>query len=689
MIHTHSNETMENMKLTNWKLAFCFGLIFFVATVATLPHYNTNYDAVNHLSRGQAYLHYLLTGKKDFSDLPPFKPYWQKPESLLVSSDTPKSEIVFRSVYQHDSTTYDYFIQNDGDGHPPLSDILSSVFNMILFQKLHFINDIDSYRIYGVLLASFLVGLVYWWSSRVYGRFAGIISVLSLSLYPLFWAHSHFNTEKDIPETVYFSFFIFSFWKAITAKSFKWMFISSVFFGLGLATKFNIIFSLPIVFLWLFTYLLSYSSKKNFQMLISTLMIPIVGIVIFVVSWPYMWQDPVAGIAKVFHFYKSIGVAKLNPQLLPFFGVNTYAAQTVLFTTPLIILFFVFLGIIGAKSKTYSDKNKTTLLFILWFLVPILRVSLPGSNIYGGVRQIMEYIPAMAILAGMGASFLLNRLRIYDIRFKAIFCIFTFAVLFSTLWRLHPYEEVYFNSLIGGLSGAKARDFPYWGETYGSPYRKAVEWIDSNALQGSKVVFAYELMPNIPRIFLRTDLLFSNTLRSGYLKDGEYAITLTSKGVDVRSYYDMYLETFLEPVYRATVDGVDILKVWKNDKAYLKVHLKENVEQKVDIKTSNTGILVNLQKSRKLSRLEIEYLDKNCKRLSNGIVSISQDGNTWVRLPGNLPDDWRISFMGEQPSKGKFIEPFVGQEAKFIRLDLSPKDTCLVNIKNARVYYFE
>ena len=127
-------------------------------------------------------------------------------------------------------------MKTDGDGHPPLSDILTSIFNRILFGQLRLINDIDSYRVYGLLLAAATVGLTFYWTTKNWGRFAGFIASASLALYPLYWSESHFNGEKDIPETAYWSFFFFSFYTAITKRNWKWVLLSGLFFGLALGT---------------------------------------------------------------------------------------------------------------------------------------------------------------------------------------------------------------------------------------------------------------------------------------------------------------------------------------------------------------------------------------------------------------------------------------------------------------------
>ena len=174
-------------------------VIFFTIELLTLPHYGVNWDTINHLPRGQTYLHYFLTGKRDFSDLSPVRRYYQDPESIWTSTDV-QGENNRRSIYQDPNSSLDWYLENDGNGHPPLSDIISSTFNLVLFQQIGLINDIDSHRVYGILLSSLLVALIFYWGSTIYGKFAGLVSVIVLATYPLFFSESHFNNEKDIPE---------------------------------------------------------------------------------------------------------------------------------------------------------------------------------------------------------------------------------------------------------------------------------------------------------------------------------------------------------------------------------------------------------------------------------------------------------------------------------------------------------
>ena len=674
--------------MSNKIISIILATIFFIISLATLPDYGVNWDTINHLPRGQAYLHFFLTGKKDFSDLPTWKQYFQDPDTLWIKTNVPGNKVISRSIYQSDGTTFNWFAEHDGSGHPPVSDILSSLSNLIFFQKLGLVNDIDSYRIYGVFLSALLIGLIYYWVSSLYGKFAGLISSLSLSLYPLFWSESHFNTEKDIPETVFWSFMFYCIWRGFVKKSKKWLVVSGIFFGLALGTKFNILFSVIPIFIWIAIYLLKVGVGYIKNVFLPLIISFVLGVTIFIGSWPYLWADPLDRIYSVFKFYKSIGLTtNVDLRFLGPLNINTYPLYWILYTTPIVILFLFIFGMVVVVKRLRKDQNLTYLFFFLWLATPIIRVIWPGTTIYGGTRQIMEYIPAMAIIAGIGGKYLRERIgRFSGNKISYLVILLLFVPITLKLIEIYPNENVYFNSLIGGLKGAKAKKIPFWGNSFGASYRQGVSWIDKNAEKGAKVVLAYELLPNIPSIFLRSDINYHNSWRSGYLREGEYAITLTYDGTDERSYYDSYLTKFLNPVYEFDVDGVSVVRVWKNDVDHLKVPWNEEVIGNVSYKKQDSGLTFDLRNIYKISRLEINYNDMYCSKLSNGVVRISKDGKKWENLPGTLPNSWRISHLGQQPLNGNFIEPFVGQEARYIDLVLSHGNTCLKNVRSFKVY---
>ena len=663
------------------KISIFLGIFFFVAAFFTLTDYGINWDTINHLPRGQVYLRYILTGKRDFSELPRYQAYWQDPRDILPDEVIRESDTPARSFYQHDAFNFDWYMQIDGSGHPPVSDILSSVFNRVLFGHLKIVNDIDSYRVYGILLAAVLVGVLYYWVAGTYGWFSGLVAAASLALYPLFWAESHFNTEKDVPEAAYLFFFVYSFYQGFTQRKWKWILASGIFAGLALGTKLNVIFSVFIIVPWVLLYMKGKIFKReNFNLILTSFIAALIGIAIFYGTWPYMWQDLVAGTEKVFGYYKQIGTTSSS-------GISVYPMFWIAITTPLTILSLFLAGLIKILTNIGKDKTFLGIILILGFAVPVIRVILPGANIYGGIRQIMEYIPFMAAIAGVGAGYLVQRLQTKNLGYLLIS--FGFLSLLTALIRMHPNENAFFNILIGGLKGAKERNVTSWGNSFGGAYRQGFKWINDHAEPNSKLVYANELMPNAPWIWVRPDISFSNTSRSGFLRYGEYAITLTYEGTSTRSYYDAYLENLMIPVYESGVDGVPIVKIWKNDSGHAKEGYKKIVEiRNLGIKSDNGEKIIDLKKNYNLSHIKANFSQKNCSALVNAKVYLSGDGFAWDKLRDELPMD-EIPPLGPQPGPGLLYYPFTGENARFIKLDITPGDSCISNIDKADVGVFE
>jgi hypothetical protein len=301
----------------------------------------------------------------------------------------------------------------------------------------------------------------------------------------------------------------------------------------------------------------------------------------------------------------------------------------------------------------------------------------------------MEYIPPLAILSGSSAFLFQKLVKKNFLIVFLVACGFVFHLL--RLVSIHPYENVYYNFLVGGLSGAKSINFPYWGFSFGAPYRDAIQWINLNALPNSRAAYAYELIPNIPKIFVRRDVELHNRNRSGYSQNGEYIVTLRYDGTSNRSYFDRYLEKMLVPVYQGVVDGVPIVKVWQNTPQYLRPEYKE--EKKLQILSfyrTSFGFRVDLGSTYYLSRAIVSFSESHCDPLISAYSQISTDGNSFTRLPGVLPDeDWYAADgYGIQPLKDHFVEPFASDYARYIDYVVNPLSSCLATPNKVEVYYF-
>lgn len=668
-------------------------VIYFIPALATISDYNVNWDEPVHFNRGQAYLRYYLTGEKTYQNLPFFKEF---SDSLQHRDKKPKSYLPRYSIYQNESMNGQYHLDND-DGHPVLNGTLAALTNYVLYQKLGFLGDIESYHVFIILISTFLVYLVFLWSYKEYGFFAGLISLFVISFYPFFIAESH-NNIKDPVQTAFFSYALFTYYLAVKNKNWRWMIMSSLLSGFALGTKLNILFLPFIIIPWLLikywrsikSYNISLLKKIPLSIILTQLFYPILVFLVFFASWPFLWQKPITNISKFIAYYKSVGISSG--------GFSAYAAEWILYITPVITLFLLGIGILATMIRTKNEKHKTSLLWLLWLVVPIARVSLPGSNIYGGVRQIMEYLPALALLAGLGAHHIATLLNSYikrikrfnNLTIKPLFLIqFGIVLLFIPilikLISIHPNQNLYFNELIGGLRGAVNKNFEGWGTTLGNPYLQGVHWLNDNAEPSAVLTLSIGNATNIPITTLRKDIVFANDLKSTVLRKGEYIMGLTYYEFSL-PYEAQYPERFLKTIYEKKVEGISILKIWKNDQAHTrKGFLKEKKvtdESRREIKDSS--LFITFDNAVYLTKLELLFSPNECY-LENGAIFTSLNGSLWRKENEGLLDE-QIPFIKKNTKDGKITHLLAAVPTKYLRIELPSQNSCLLRNVAIDVY---
>ena len=120
-----------------------------------------------------------------------------------------------------------------------------------------------------------------------------------------------------------------------------------------------------------------------------------------------------------------------------------------------------------------------------WFFFPLLYVMIKRPNIYDGIRHFLFILPALALMASIGAAFLV---QLFSARLRKLAYLgLAVAALFTTreLVRLHPYQMTYFNILAGGLQRAwKNYETDYWTTSY----KEAMEWVNAQARLSAKPV---------------------------------------------------------------------------------------------------------------------------------------------------------------------------------------------------------
>lgn len=641
-------------------------LLFFLVGFITLKDYGISWDEPIHFIRGQAYLNYFLTGELKHNE--------------NISER--------QSYFKNNSLPAYYWLEKD-DGHPPLNGILASLSNYIFYEKLNILSDIDAYHLFNLIVSTLAILVVVLFAYDTMGFFGALVAAVAFSTYPLFFAESHFNI-KDPAETAFFTATIWSFWKSLEKGNWKWLLLSIIAFSFALGTKFNILF-IPFI-------VIPYTAIRFYPItvfniprgyMLTLLLSPFIISIIFFGTWPFLWQDPIGNLIEVFKYYENIGGGRATLGYFLQSGINAYPLVWITITTSPWVLLLFLLGLLKT-IKNDNLKFKTGTLWLIWFLVPILRTTLPNTTIYGGVRQIMEYIPAMALISGIGGlalttllhkHFRLNR-KLAQIAVLSLFIPHLFI-----MYKMHPNQNVYFNSFIGGLSGAKERNVPYWGNSFGNAYKQAIDWININASEDAKVALVQGTGLNIPHFQLEKSVKFSNYFWSGINREGEYLVELTHNDpVKVYPFAWEYIEKFLEPVYEVKVDGVVIAKVWKNDIENTREKYKREEKQylgEILIQIEAQSLKIELGENVILTRMYIKYNPLECKDIKGKILT-SVNLNEWNEEPDLIPNPGQVS--EKVPLEPNIlVYYFPGREARGIRFDFENTNSCTLQNPEIRL----
>lgn len=675
-------------------------VVFFLYGLYTLGDYGINWDEPYHFRRGQAFLQYFLTDKKTYEGLPKYPPLKGGPDSPgfrnadknfegVQKNPTLADPNFRRSYYQDDDWNGEYHIDiEDPHGHPPLNGILAAAFNKIFYQELGILGDTESYHLFEITIASFLVLAVSIFMFRRYGIIASITSALALATYPLFLGESHFNI-KDPIEAAFYTFTLISFFNSVTKKSTWWLLAAIFSFAAALSVKFNIVFITIPLATWL---VIQFIRNRNFlkfpkQFYFLLVFSPLIVTTLFVLSFPTLWKNPIWGIERVVSYYLNVGYSLSQPSSYYLFNfINTYPIIWILITTPFVTLILFTLFVLFAKKILHKDSF--ALLLILTLFVIIGRITLFGALSYGGVRIVMEFIPILAMIAGILANELSKRLKkLPEIAKIGAILIFFLPIIFRLI-NLHPNENVYFNPLVGGLSGAKAKNINSWGNSNGNAYYPALLWINNHAEKNAKLALPVGSISNIPRFKLRQDIALSWDYFSGPRNEGEYLVELTYDYQPMEWWSLKYLNTTVKPLYEVLVDEVAIAKVWKNSPEYIYPEYKnqEIMDLPVRKNSEEKFVEITLPESKRVMAITLNQPTKNCSPVSTGYVVTLVDEQNWIRENEDIARD-QIKHAELKKLEPEFNFYFVSQEAKLIRFYPENSDACILGSREAKVTF--
>jgi hypothetical protein len=232
----------------------------------------------------------------------------------------------------------------------------------------------------------------------------------------------------------------------------------------------------------------------------------VVGGIVAFALWPQLWGGPLeflrASVESSLQFPDEHEVLFRGQLLLSSGLPRTFlpwltASQ---FTLPAVLLLILALPLNMWIASRPARSEIFLWIVLSWFLLPFIAVIAFRLPIYNNFRHLLFLVPPLFVL---GAVALERFLQVRG-RFAWLVPALTVTMLVPGvvgIVRLHPYEYIYYNELVGGVRGAYgAYELDYWCTSY----REAARAVNAIAPAGSTIAVWGPVSAASP--FLRPDL---------------------------------------------------------------------------------------------------------------------------------------------------------------------------------------
>jgi 4-amino-4-deoxy-L-arabinose transferase-like glycosyltransferase len=159
---------------------------------------------------------------------------------------------------------------------------------------------------------------------------------------------------------------------------------------------------------------------------------------------------------------------------------GSYVVVWLAATLPLPTLLLAFAGVLFClrvlRNLGARERGWGLLLFAIWFLLPMGLPVVHRTPMYHAIRHFLFVVPGLSLLAAAGLDRLASLAWFRTARWRLPALVgavtISYADVAATEVRLHPYEDLYFSRLVGGVRGASTLfAVAYYGEAYGEAFR--------------------------------------------------------------------------------------------------------------------------------------------------------------------------------------------------------------------------
>jgi dolichyl-phosphate-mannose-protein mannosyltransferase len=334
-----------------------------------------------------------------------------------------------------------------------------------------------------------LIGLFVTWrlGRRVGGPVAGLIALILLAACPLYYGHMFINS-KDGPFATVMAIALLGIVRAFDEyPRAAPATIALCGIGVGLAIGSRILGGFAVVDVLLalifIVFVLSRESALKPALVecgsFLTAFTPgaILAYLIMGLVWPWSMLaplNPLRAAAYFSHDFEKPWRELFDGHLIPITQMpRSYVPTFVALTLPELMLALGICGIAGAliaaarNDRSTVGRRAALVSIVLAATLPILLTVLVRPYLYNGIRHLLFVVPPFAVLGGLAAAWMAQRLRHYGTSAIAAGSLAFIAGIASPIVdmvRLHPYEYTDYNRIAGGVHGAQA-DFmlDYWG----------------------------------------------------------------------------------------------------------------------------------------------------------------------------------------------------------------------------------
>jgi len=345
-------------------------------------------------------------------------------------------------------------------------------------------------HVLNVATASVGVALAYLLAFEAAGPRAAALATGFLVLFPPLVAHAHYN-PKDVPlMTAVVATMLFAH-RALTRGRLRDAVIAGALYGVALTAKLTALFAGGAIGL---AWAAGYGERRRRADAPEVEDLRPVGAFIgaalaaMYALWPTAWEDPLLIPRSVAVFL----TAKFFSGTMLYFGTRYggaalpwhYTPVSLAMVTPVLTLLAFAIGLVLLVRRAARSPT-TSVLLLAWVFVPLAVSMTPGLIRYDGMRQFFFVVPALAVIAGIGADAVLRRAETRPRAARALLAA-------GALWlggqvvQVHPFGGSYVNEAVR-LAIPSGLERWFILEGWGATYLQGVAWLGEHAEPGAEV----------------------------------------------------------------------------------------------------------------------------------------------------------------------------------------------------------